>query len=206
MSTLKARGPGRPKKVTTSCTWCAESKMQLKFVLPTPAGQKQFCSENCIIEFRKAYNKGACLQCDNVIRENAPHEDFCSKFCLNEHLTKEQNGRSGPSSSSASSTKSQSPPAVADTNNGTGVTAVLPVTGTANNNNNVSVENLNDTIGSGSEDRMSPHTGRNSGGGGGGAGGGVFQLEQLNVFNWDDYLKVSRWFGGKMLCDVGNEN
>ncbi|XP_066998695.1 polycomb protein Scm isoform X2 [Anabrus simplex] len=94
----KMRGPGRPPKNKTSCTWCGENKQPLKYVLPTQHGKKEFCSETCLSEFRKAYIKGACLQCDNVIRgtpvrlemQDATTKDFCSTFCLNKHTKKEQ--------------------------------------------------------------------------------------------------------------------
>ncbi|XP_063906464.1 polycomb protein Scm [Zophobas morio] len=85
----KVRGPGRPPKKTVSCTWCNEGKLPLKYVLPTTNGKKEFCSETCLAEFRKAYVKGACLQCDNVIRgTNNPSKDFCSTYCMNRYQKK----------------------------------------------------------------------------------------------------------------------
>ncbi|KAI4458642.1 polycomb group protein [Holotrichia oblita] len=85
----KVRGPGRPPKKSTSCTWCNEGKLPLKYILPTTNGKKEFCSENCLSEFRKAYVKGACLQCDNVIRgNNNPSKDFCSTYCMNKYQKK----------------------------------------------------------------------------------------------------------------------
>lgn len=96
----KVRGPGRPPKKIISCTWCNEGKLPLKYVLPTTNGKKEFCSETCLAEFRKAYVKGACLQCDNVIRcnnatNNSPSKDFCSTFCMSKHQKKNdlQNNR-----------------------------------------------------------------------------------------------------------------
>ncbi|XP_069695083.1 polycomb protein Scm isoform X2 [Periplaneta americana] len=94
----KVRGAGRPSKNKTSCTWCGENKQPLKYVLPTQHGKKEFCSETCLSEFRKAYIKGACLQCDNVIRgtpvrleqQDSSAKDFCSTYCLNKHTKKEQ--------------------------------------------------------------------------------------------------------------------
>lgn len=71
-----------------TCTWCAETKTPLKYVLPTQNGKKEFCSESCIAEFRKAYSKGACIECDNAIRANAPSREFCSTFCLNKNKKK----------------------------------------------------------------------------------------------------------------------
>ncbi|XP_068911715.1 polycomb protein Scm [Tenebrio molitor] len=85
----KVRGPGRPPKKIVSCTWCNENKLPLKYVLPTTNGKKEFCSETCLAEFRKAYIKGACLQCDNVIRgANSPSKDFCSTYCMNKYQKK----------------------------------------------------------------------------------------------------------------------
>ncbi|CAG9865136.1 unnamed protein product [Phyllotreta striolata] len=90
-SISKSRGPGRPPKKITSCTWCNETKLPLKYVFPTTNGKKEFCSETCLAEFRKAYVKGACVQCDNVIRgnNNAPSKEYCSTYCMNKHQKKE---------------------------------------------------------------------------------------------------------------------
>ncbi|XP_056644274.1 polycomb protein Scm [Diorhabda sublineata] len=86
----KSRGPGRPPKKIISCTWCNETKLPLKYVFPTTNGKKEFCSETCLAEFRKAYVKGACIQCDNVIRGNgAPSKEYCSAYCMNKHQKKE---------------------------------------------------------------------------------------------------------------------
>lgn len=120
----RVRGPGRPSK-KTSCTWCGENKQPLKYVLPTQHGKKEFCSENCLSEFRKAYIKGACVLCDNVIRgspvrleqQDGASKDFCSTFCLNKHTKKEQaeqkrvsNGEQRPiNSAAAAATLSPSP-------------------------------------------------------------------------------------------------
>lgn len=83
---LKTRG--RPAKKPATCTWCGEGKSPLQYVLPTQNGKKEFCSETCIAEFRKAYSKGACIQCDNVIRGNTPSKEFCSTFCMNKYQKK----------------------------------------------------------------------------------------------------------------------
>ncbi|KAI8118173.1 Polycomb protein Scm [Lucilia cuprina] len=87
------RSRGRPAKRAT-CTWCGECKQPLQYVLPTQNGKKEFCSETCIAEFRKAYSKGACAQCDNVIREGAPNKEFCSLMCMNKHQKKNGSTRS----------------------------------------------------------------------------------------------------------------
>ncbi|XP_037892750.1 polycomb protein Scm isoform X3 [Glossina fuscipes] len=90
---VNQRSRGRPAKRAT-CTWCAESKQLLQYVLPTQNGKKEFCSETCIAEFRKAYSKGACAQCDNVIRDGAPNKEFCSLMCMNKHQKKNGSTRS----------------------------------------------------------------------------------------------------------------
>ncbi|XP_066245660.1 polycomb protein Scm-like isoform X1 [Euwallacea similis] len=101
----KFRGPGRPPKKPVSCTWCNEVKLPLKYVFPTTNGKKEFCSETCLAEFRKAYVKGStCIQCNNVIRGN--NREYCSTFCMNKHQKKEASNRLGgvgPSSSMDSS-------------------------------------------------------------------------------------------------------
>ncbi|XP_055857370.1 polycomb protein Scm [Episyrphus balteatus] len=85
------RSRGRPAKKPATCTWCGESKQPLQYVLPTQNGKKEFCSEMCISEFRKAYSKGACVQCDNVIKETAPSREFCSMMCMNKNQKKNSN-------------------------------------------------------------------------------------------------------------------
>lgn len=86
----------RPCKKSTSptqmseCGWCSDSKPILKYVLPTLSGENlQFCSENCIGEFRKAVKKGACKQCGNAVRSSiAPNKEYCSTFCMNKAMPK----------------------------------------------------------------------------------------------------------------------
>lgn len=86
----KNRGRPPKKNGNISCTWCNEGKLPLKYVYPTTNGKKEFCSETCLAEFRKAYVKGACLQCDNVIRGNSnPNKDFCSSYCMNKYQKKD---------------------------------------------------------------------------------------------------------------------
>lgn len=48
---------GRPAKLPRSCTWCSELKAQLKYVFPTSSGKREFCSEMCLSEYRKALMK-----------------------------------------------------------------------------------------------------------------------------------------------------
>lgn len=68
-----------------SCGWCHDTQINLNYILPTLYGESiKFCSEMCIVEFRKVVKKGACKQCGNAIRSIvAPNQDFCSTICLN---------------------------------------------------------------------------------------------------------------------------
>jgi polycomb protein SCMH1 len=154
---------------TQACTWCAEHKTPLKYVLPTQSGKKEFCSESCIAEFRKACSKGACVQCDNVIRANAPNREYCSTFCMNKHQKK-----------TASPSSASSPAAVATSSNGGKAGNSLKLI-SENNNNNHS-KDISNSRKSPAPNRVSPVTTST---------GGPFQYESFHVFNWDEYLKVS---------------
>lgn len=72
------------------CAWCDKSKPVLKYILPTLSGENlEFCSEECLAQFRKAVKKGACKLCGNAIRPSvAPNREYCSAFCLNKSLPK----------------------------------------------------------------------------------------------------------------------
>lgn len=74
-----------------SCGWCHETQTTLNYILPTLYGESiKFCSEMCIVEFRKVVKKGACKQCGNAIRSIvAPNQDFCSTTCLNKSKPKD---------------------------------------------------------------------------------------------------------------------
>lgn len=97
---LRARASKKSASPTqlSACGWCSDTKPILKYILPTLSGENlQFCSENCLAEFRKAVKKGACKQCGNVVRLTiAPNKEYCSMFCMNKAMPK--NGRFGISS------------------------------------------------------------------------------------------------------------
>lgn len=93
------KSPVKQSQSPLTCAWCAEAKTPLKYVLPTQNGKKEFCSETCIAEFRKAYSKGSCTECDNAIRANAPNREFCSTFCLNKNKKKSSSTQESPSTS-----------------------------------------------------------------------------------------------------------
>lgn len=145
-----------------SCTWCGEGKTPLKYVLPTQNGKKEFCSETCIAEFRKAYCKGACIVCDNVIRKNAPNREYCSTFCMNKQQKKLRNLTQSPLNTTTSGGSGSS------RNNGNGG---------INNNNIGDIHTSNSNSNDSSMSSSSPS--------------GPFQYESFHVFNWENYLKVS---------------
>ena len=97
------KSPVKQSQSPLTCAWCAEAKTPLKYVLPTQNGKKEFCSETCIAEFRKAYSKGSCSECDNAIRANAPNREFCSTFCLNKNKKKSTSTQESPSTSASKS-------------------------------------------------------------------------------------------------------
>lgn len=76
-----------------ACGWCHDARSPLSYILPTLTGESlAFCTEMCIVEFRKAVKKGACKQCGNAIRSmGAPNKDYCSTFCQSK--SKPKNGK-----------------------------------------------------------------------------------------------------------------
>jgi polycomb protein SCMH1 len=162
--------PVTPQQQHNRCTWCVTQKTPLKYVLPTQNGKKEFCSETCIADFRKAYSKGACKECDNAIR-NGPNRDFCSTYCLNKNNKKK-------ATTSGNQPHSTQAPSTSQHNNNKIV-----------NNNNNSLENNNSKLKSSVETnnnntikehyavtKISP----------------MFQYEAFHVFDWNEYLKVSQ--------------
>ncbi|XP_053669858.1 polycomb protein Scm [Anopheles nili] len=171
---------------TQTCTWCLETKSPLKYVLPTQNIQKEFCSETCISEYRKA-SKGICIQCDNLVRANAPKPNFCSTFCLKKHQKKKNMALTHPVDG-------------------------LKTNGSNNNNNNSSQNNNNSGSSNGSNGNA--HGGRRSHGDNNSSGrtgsvldvaaqttsrispvtttqAGAFQYESFHVFDWSEYLRES---------------
>ncbi|XP_011311114.1 polycomb protein Scm isoform X2 [Fopius arisanus] len=167
----KMRGPGRPPKSKNACTWCNETKQPLKYVLPTQHGKKEFCSETCLSEFRKAYVRGACVQCDNVIRgspvkleqKDGPTKDFCSSFCLNKHQKKEIQAESKKNTSDQPSPAASPAPSGIPSSSG-----ILPQSFPTNSKTN----------GTGNQVNASPSTST-----------GPFQYETYQTFDWEMYLK-----------------
>ena len=175
-SSIIVKKPGRPKKIhkspaasaSPSCTWCGESKTPLKYVLPTQTGKKEFCSETCIAVFRKAYNKGACAECDNVIRTNAPSTEFCSTYCMNKNKNKNKNGASAlvaQNSNNRLSLNNNNLPQSSNNNNNKDSSSVSSTKKLMETNNNKDY---------GTKISQSP----------------MFQYERFQVFDWKDYLKV----------------
>lgn len=189
---LKNRGPGRPSKksMSTICTWCAENKSVLNFILPTQSGKKEFCSEACIAEFRKAYRKGSCQQCDNAIRDNAPNRDFCSTFCQNKYQRRNGSNSTVPANN-AGSNGVQTTASGRLTSSTTSSSSTSSASQQQHNNNNVN-NCLNfhskplphaergSTLCCGTPIADHEQTIRS------------LQCERFHVFNWADYLNVDQ--------------
>ncbi|KAL6264798.1 hypothetical protein P5V15_004895 [Pogonomyrmex californicus] len=185
----KVRGPGRPpKSKNTACTWCGETKQPLKYVLPTQNGKKEFCSETCLSESRKTYVRGACIQCENVIRgtpyrleqKDGPTKDFCSSFCLNAYQKKETQSdtkKNNRDPSSPSPAPSPAPSGLPSNNNVPSTTQSY-----INTNNHTTVSH-------------SPSTST-----------GPFQYETYQTFDWDLYLKETNSTAAPVECFKQHEN
>ncbi|XP_052869410.1 polycomb protein Scm [Anopheles cruzii] len=178
--------------VATACALCLETKNPLKYVLPTQSGNKEFCSEACIADYRKACGKGTCVQCENVVRPNAPNSSFCSTFCMKKEMKKGTAGLVPPPLDVLKTT--------ANNNNSTNHN---------NNNNNSNIGNSNGSAngrksnGGSSPAGSAPGDGSAGGNGSGGGGSGArvspvtttqagaFQYESFHVFDWTEYLRES---------------
>ncbi|KMQ90581.1 polycomb protein scm, partial [Lasius niger] len=176
----KMRGPGRPPKSKNSCTWCGETKQPLKYVLPTQHGKKEFCSETCLSESRKTYARGACVQCDNVIRstpvrleqKDGPTKDFCSSFCLNAYQKKESQADTKKNNrDTASPAQSPAPSGLPSSNNVPSTTQSY-----TNTNNHTTISH-------------SPSTST-----------GPFQYETYQTFDWDLYLRETKSTAAPVEC------
>ncbi|XP_055641561.1 polycomb protein Scm [Toxorhynchites rutilus septentrionalis] len=184
---------GTTPSSNSSCIWCGENKTPLKYILPTQNGKKEFCSETCILEFRKAYSKGACIQCDNVIRANAPKPNYCSTFCMKKHQKKAL-------ASGASAGQSADGTGASTTANSCASSKIN------NNNNNNNNNNSNGGSGNGANNNTTNHGRRSNGNNSPGresssarispvtttiVTGGPFQYESFHVFDWTEYLRES---------------
>ncbi|XP_012214642.1 polycomb protein Scm isoform X1 [Linepithema humile] len=177
----KMRGPGRPpKSKPNSCTWCGETKQPLKYVLPTQHGKKEFCSETCLSESRKTYARGACTQCDSVIKgtpvklelKDGPTKDFCSSFCLNAYQKKEGQADTKKNNRDPSSPVPSPAPSGLPSNNN------IPSTTQSytNTNNHTTIS-------------RSPSTST-----------GSFHVETYQTFDWDLYLRETNSTAAPLDC------
>ncbi|XP_069959738.1 polycomb protein Scm isoform X4 [Cherax quadricarinatus] len=171
---MPTQGRGRPPKNPRTCTWCSEVKSQLKYVFPTSSGKREFCSEMCLSEYRKALMKGTCANCDNVIRStpvkcetsSGRRRELCSNECLKAWAKKEKEKEQveaeeevGVASSSFSSITT--PPSSMSPSSGNGVSPCDKPLG------------------------METAAGRK---GRGLSAAALAQIEAAAEFNWEDYL------------------
>uniref|UniRef100_A0A182RHV8 SAM domain-containing protein n=1 Tax=Anopheles funestus TaxID=62324 RepID=A0A182RHV8_ANOFN len=165
------------------CGICLEEKNPLNYILPMDGNTKAFCSESCIMEFRKSGQR-TCIQCDNVVRANAPNPNFCSTFCLKKYQKKRSPSLMNPFDDLR--------------------------TNSSNNNNNTNSHNHNNNNSPNSNGSNGSSNGsRRSQGGGNISPGrtatqqttrispvtttqtGAFQYESFHVFDWSEYLRES---------------
>ncbi|XP_037280784.1 polycomb protein Scm [Rhipicephalus microplus] len=74
------------------CAWCEDNRKDLRHAITVGHARKEFCSENCLHEFKRVYLKVACALCEIVIRGASVHLDdhgqlreFCSTECLDKY-------------------------------------------------------------------------------------------------------------------------
>lgn len=184
---------------TATCIWCGEAKTPLKYVLPTQNGKKEFCSETCILEFRKAYSKGACIQCDNVIRANAPKPNFCSTFCMKKHQKK---ALAAAAAAASSATAAPSSPSDGPSSTSTAAAGSSPKVNGNNNGSSSSSSSSSNGAGNGHGSSARRSNGNNSPGRESAVAArispvstttttGPFQYESFHVFDWTEYLRDS---------------
>lgn len=89
----KQQGVGSSFDKIEGCLWCGQNSQPNTYVLPLKNGQRKFCTEACLFEFRK----GACPQCGDAIlgppvqsTKNSVSKDFCSEKCLMKYKRKEE--------------------------------------------------------------------------------------------------------------------
>lgn len=75
------------------CAWCDSTELPLKYVWQTQKQKKEFCSQECIVQFREIQRKGICMQCENIIAPGAPSKEFCSNSCMS-NMAKNQRSNS----------------------------------------------------------------------------------------------------------------
>ncbi|RXG51950.1 Polycomb protein SCMH1, partial [Armadillidium vulgare] len=202
---LPGRGPGRPPKNPRTCTWCSEVKSQLKYVFPTSSGKREFCSEVCLSEYRKALMKqGTCANCENVIRStplkyesvHGTKRELCSNECLlvwskrmkesNNGVVKDESADEDNVSPSRPSDHSSSV-ATSSTGSGTSHLGTSPQTsnGTSPLSNSSTVNQFE--LSNGRKGRVL-------------SAAALAQLEAAAEFNWPDYLKETSSVGAPLKC------
>ncbi|XP_075550841.1 polycomb protein SCMH1-like isoform X5 [Dermacentor variabilis] len=74
------------------CAWCEDNRKDLRHAITVGHVRKEFCSENCLHEFKRVYLKVACALCEIVIRGASVHledhgqlREFCSTECLDKY-------------------------------------------------------------------------------------------------------------------------
>uniref|UniRef100_A0A1W7RA05 Polycomb protein SCMH1 n=1 Tax=Hadrurus spadix TaxID=141984 RepID=A0A1W7RA05_9SCOR len=93
MSSKGGSGKGRTKPF---CAWCEDNKKDLKYCLNSGQGRKDFCSDTCMAEYKRAYIKSNCAVCETIIlgspvqiEEHGQIKELCSTECFQKYQIKE---------------------------------------------------------------------------------------------------------------------
>ncbi|KAK4303473.1 hypothetical protein Pmani_024511 [Petrolisthes manimaculis] len=202
---MPSPGPGRSAKNPRTCTWCFEVKSQLKYVFPTSSGKREFCSEMCLSEYRKALMKqGACANCENVIRStpvkcegatttttpSGRRKEVCNNECLKAWVKKEKEKEQQQLLQQQQLLLQQQQQAAEDE---IGLASSSSITTTATPPSSMSPLSGNGVPSSPLDRAHQPHTpgGNEAPPGRKGRGlsaAALAQIEAAAEFNWEDYL------------------
>lgn len=174
-----------------SCYWCSEKRVNLKFAWSIENVERYFCTQNCVVDYRKARKKSPCHYCREPVKATSPGKFFCSRECIIK-------------------SKENCVPET-DTQTTTDNTSSSPATKTPVNSNNKSIEkgldqenknddDINNNSGDSADTMRSGSNNVDSSTGKDGnpqsytvnKGGSVFLYESFSIFDWKEYLEVSR--------------
>ncbi|KAK8770666.1 hypothetical protein V5799_012870 [Amblyomma americanum] len=57
----------RPGHLKPCCAWCEDNRKDLRHAITVGHVRKEFCSENCLHEFKRVYLKAYKLDCPPVV-------------------------------------------------------------------------------------------------------------------------------------------
>lgn len=93
---MSSKGGSSKGRTKPFCAWCEDNKKDLKYCLNTGQGRKDFCSDTCMAEYKKAYIKSTCAICGTSIEgspvqieEHGQIKELCSTECFQKYQLKE---------------------------------------------------------------------------------------------------------------------